>query len=69
MRERMDYFYHPTTPAMGPAPEDLERTLEHLTGRRADPDEVLEIRERCAVDYSDYSPGGDVHRTTRRVIR
>lgn len=66
-----DYFYMPTSPVMGPTPDDLDATLEHLTGRPADPREVQQIEDQLDQAYQEFAPGGDVRRTTRarRPIR
>jgi hypothetical protein len=43
-----------------PTVDRLEQTLEHLTGRRADPQEVSNLMQRLQVKQGDYAPGGEV---------
>ena len=43
-----------------PTAGELAATLEHLTGRPADPAEVRQVLEDTTVTYSDYAPGGEV---------
>jgi hypothetical protein len=43
-----------------PQPGQVAATLEHLTGRPADPAEVQQLLEDTQVTYGDYAPGGEV---------
>lgn len=42
-----------------PTPDCLGRTLEHLTGRPADPREIGGVLQQLDRPQSDYSPGGE----------
>ncbi len=42
-----------------PTPEQLDRTLGHLTGRPADPREVEGVLRQLDAPQSDYAPGGE----------
>ncbi len=64
---RKSYFY--LDRAQTPSPAQVSETLEHLTGRTAIEQEAAQIERQLDVSQSDYSPGGDVHRTRRVVIR
>ena len=43
-----------------PSPQEVAATLEHLTGRPADPAEVQQLLEDTQETYSDFAPGGEV---------
>ena len=43
-----------------PAPAELAGTIEHLTGRPADPAEVQQVMNDTQATYSDFAPGGQV---------
>ena len=62
-----NYFYRtiPNTPT----PPQMEKTLEHLTGRIPSQVEMAKLDERLSYAQNDYAPGGDVHQRVRRVIQ
>ena len=43
-----------------PTPHEVAATVEHLTGRPADPAEVQQVLEDTQTTYSDFAPGGQV---------
>ena len=43
-----------------PAPAELAGTIEHLTGRPADPAEVQQVMNDTQATYSDFAPGGQI---------
>ena len=43
-----------------PQAAEVAATLEHLTGRPADPGEVGQMMTDLQVTYGDYAPGGEV---------
>ena len=43
-----------------PSPAEVSATLEHLTGRPADPAEVRQLMEDTQATYGDFAPGGQV---------
>ena len=45
---------------MSPTVDRVEQTLEHLTGRPADPHEVSRLMQDLRVKQGDYAPGGEV---------
>ena len=45
---------------MSPTVDRVEQTLEHLTGRSADPREVSKLMQDLRVRQGDYAPGGEV---------
>ncbi len=45
-----------------PQSQEIAGTIEHLTGRPADPAEVQQFMGELEVTYGDYSPGGETAR-------
>lgn len=43
-----------------PTPTEVAGTIEHVTGRPADPAEVRQVMEDTSYTYGDFAPGGQV---------
>lgn len=44
---------------LAPNGMQVQRTLEHLTGREADPREINRLMQDLSVTRGDYAPGGE----------